>query len=165
MTVKKKTTKKKTSVKKKATKRAVKKSGPQKGALHPEGYIGGRPTKYTKEMCERLIEVSRSGKCLTKASICVELDIDLETLANWTKAHKEFFSAIKKSEVLRMQHMEEKGFNGIHQGKNFNAVPWLFLTKNMFPKHYSDKKELAVDATDEAKRTFGFTLSRDAEKI
>lgn len=163
MTTKKKTTKKKTSVKKKTP--LKKKQGPNKGKLQPEGYVFGRPTKYKKEMCQQVVEVSKSGKCLTKASLCVELDIDLDTLAEWTKKHSDFSSAIKKSEVYRMKHMEEKGFNGITQGKSFNAVPWLFLTKNMFPKHYSDKKEIAVDATDSAKRSFGFSLKDEADKI
>jgi len=164
MTTKKTKTKKKPT-KKSTKKKVLKKSGPEKGEEMPEGYTFGRPTKYKKEFCALLLEKSKTGECLTRASLCVLLDIDFDTLQAWEKKHLDFSEAIKKSEVHRMHHMEAKGFAGINAGKQFNAVPWLFLTKNMFPKHYADKKEVAIEATEDAKKTFAFTLEKDVEKI
>jgi len=166
MTVKKKTTKKKVA-KKKATKKkpALKKQGKNVGEELPENYEFGRPTKYKKEMCQIVIEKSKSNEFITRTDIAVHFDVGMDTLIEWEKKHVDFSKALKKSEAYRMQYMERMGLTGTHQGKSFNAVPWLFMTKNMFPKHYSDKKEIAVETTDEAKRSFGFSLEEPTDKI
>jgi len=173
MTIKKKTTKKKTTAKKKTSKKKVvvakkdkvKKQGPNAGEPLPETYVFGRPTKYKKEMCQIVVEKSKSNEFITRTDIAVHFDVGMDTLIEWEKTHPDFSKALKKSEAYRMQYMERMGLQGTHQGKTFNAVPWLFMTKNMFPKHYSDKKEIAVETSDEAKRSFGFNLSEDTDKI
>lgn len=169
MTIKKKTTKKKatkkTAKKKVAKKKAVKKQGPNAGEPLPETYEFGRPTKYKKEYCQIVVEKSKSNEFITRTDIAVHFDVGMDTLIEWEKKHPDFSKALKKSEAYRMQYMERLGMQGTTMGKTFNAVPWLFMTKNMFPKHYSDKKEVTVDASDGVKRSFGFSLDDPTDKI
>ena len=170
MTIKKKITKKKT-VKKKATvkkKKATKRLSPKDRAAAnkkklentPEEYRFGRPTEYNRDFPELIYNACVSGECLTLASICCKLEIARDTYYNWIEKYKDFSYAIKRGTEFRKHHMEEKGFKGINRGKDFNAIPWLFLTKNMFPDEYKDKQEIDLGNRDGEPFNFAFDLSK-----
>ena len=168
--LKKKATKKKTTKKKVVKKKTSKVTGEQRASEYrekkknnPEKYTFGRPTKYCESFPQKVYDACVSGECLTIASICCFLDIDRDTYYVWKEKHPHFSSAIKKGSEYRKQHMEKKGFNGITGGKDFNAVPWLFLTKNMFPDEYKDKHEVAVGNTES--KSFSFKLDVTPEEL
>jgi len=167
--VRKKATKKKTAKKKAVSKKATTKKvkqGPNAGKDHPEGYVFGRPTKYKPEMCQQVITWSETNEVVTLADICCKLMIGHDTLIEWQKKHPDFSKALKIAEVHRMRYMEQAGLSGMNAGKNFNAVPWLFMTKNMFPKHYSDRKEIELSGSEEKPvRTFAFNFSEKPEDV
>lgn len=164
---KKKVIKKKTLKKKVVRKKATKKLSPKARAEayakdkknFPDKYSFGRPTEYCDTFPQKVYDACASGECLTLASICCMLEICRDTFYAWKKKYPNFSYAIKKGTEFRKQFMEEKGMNGMHQGKNFNAVPWLFLTKNMFPDEYRDRQEVNVGNKDKDTFKFAFDLS------
>jgi len=114
----------------------------------PENYDFGRPTKYTRDIPEKVLEACKKGECLTIASICVLLDIDRDTYMNWLVKFPDFSHSIKKGLEYRKNHMERMALTGIN-GEKFNAAPWIFLMKNMFPDEYREKHEVqqSTDST------------------
>lgn len=98
----------------------------------------GRPTKYKPEYCERVIELGRAGK--SRAQTCAILDIAIETLANWEKAHPEFLAATTRARELAQAWWEDQGQDGLTADK-FNAQLWWHQVRNRFPADYRDKQE------------------------
>ena len=173
--VKKKSVKKK-SVKKKSVKKTTKKTGAalkktadellnSKGtAINlPDNYVFGRPSEYSDAYPEKVYLACVSGECLTLASICCLLDICRDTLYDWKEKHPTFSYAIKKGTEYRKRNMEEKGMLGMNQGKSFNAIPWLFLTKNMFPDEYKERQEVEVGNKGDETFKFAFDLNDKPE--
>lgn len=107
----------------------------------PEKTVTGRPTKFTNEMPSIVLEACKEGRCLTIASICVLLGIDRDTYYDWIAKFPTFSDAIKKGLEYRKNHMERMALTGI-TGEKFNAAPWIFLMKNMFPDEYREKHEV-----------------------
>lgn len=107
----------------------------------PENYQFGRPTKYSRDMPEKVLQACMNGECLTIASICVLLDIDRDTYHEWINKFPDFSRSIKKGIEYRKKHMEQMALTGI-TGEKFNAAPWIFLMKNMFPDEYREKHEV-----------------------
>lgn len=159
MTVKKKTTTRKKATKKKVAKKVTKKKS-TKAINTPEKYVFGRPSEYKRDYPEKVFEACKSGTCLTVASICVLLEISRETYYDWCAKHEDFSDAINKGIEYRKHHMEQKGMTGMTMGKQFNAVPWLFLTKNMFPDEYKDKQEIEHGNKGDEAFKFNFTLDK-----
>ena len=60
-----------------------------------------------------------------------------------------------------MAWWEDSGQAGIGQGRNFNAVAFIFQMKNRFPKDYRDKQVL--EHTGDAFREF-LAMARKAGK-
>ena len=150
---------KKKSKKKVVRKKATKKS---KAINTPEVYVFGRPSKYDRAYPEKVFLACKKGDVLTVASICVLLEISRETYYDWIAKYKDFSDSIKKGTEFRKHHMEQLGFKGMFMGKQFSAVPWLFLTKNMFPDEYKDRHEVALDPKD-IKKIFAFDLKDKPE--
>jgi len=177
---KKKTTKKKVA-KKKATKKTTKKKVVKKKPIHklppkeraeayaekgvntPSKYNFGRPSEYCDSYPEKVYDACVSGECKTIASICCLLDICRDTYKDWQAKHKHFSLAIKRGTEYRKKHMEDKGLVGMNAGKQFNAIPWLFLVKNMFPDEYKDRQEVEVGNKGDETFKFAFDLSDKPE--
>lgn len=109
----------------------------------PEEYRFGRPTKYSRDLPQKVFDACKSGECLTVASICVLLDIDRDTYYEWLNKFTDFSDSIKRGLEHRKAHMEKMALTGV-SGEKFNAAPWIFLMKNMFPDEYKDKHEQAI---------------------
>ena len=152
------TVRKKKAPKKKATKK-------KKAAVNtPEKYIFGCPTKYKREYCDLVYQACKSGECLTIASICVMLEISRDTYYEWCSKYNDFSCAIKRGAEFRLNYMEQRGLKGMGMGKQFNAIPWLFLLKNMFPNLYSDKKEIELGNKEDKEFKFAFNLNDEPEE-
>ena len=153
---------------KKPKKKAVVRKRRTAAVNTPEKYVFGRPTKYDRSYPEKVFNACKKGDCLTIASICVLLDIDRDTYLEWLIKFPDFTNAIKKGIEHRKNHMEKKGLLGISAGKSFNALPWFFLMKNMFPDEYKDKREVEVEDKDKEKTVnhkFSFDLSEDPDHL
>lgn len=96
---------------------------------------GGRPTKYSSDMCEKVIEYMSQGD--SKTAVAAKLDISKETLYEWVNTIPEFSYALKKGMNLCQQWWEDLGKEVILQGQG-NAAVWIFNMKNRFRDDWSD---------------------------
>lgn len=100
----------------------------------------GRPTKYDPAMCDKIIEMGRSGA--SKAEMALDLGIAYSTFDVWQNTKPEFSEAVKEAEALSRGWWEKNGrlatFGG-HDG--FNATSYIFQMKNRFSDHWRDKTE------------------------
>ena len=118
---------------------------PAKKTPHP----GGAPTKYKPEYCKKIIEFfsinpdyevteTVEGKNWSKNTtkkmpnyfptfekFAVELDVDTDTLVEWSKVHQEFSVAYKKAKQLQKNFLMQNGLAGL-----YNAAAFCFVAKN-----------------------------------
>lgn len=97
----------------------------------PEGYVFGRPTKYRKEYCQKLIDHMAEGLSFD----CFGGDIPVvdSTLYYWLDKHPDFSEAYKIGKKRQREFWEKLGRAGA-AGKidNFNSAAWIFNMKNRF---------------------------------
>ena len=100
----------------------------------------GQPTKYTPEMCDRVVEVGAYGGWLSEmAEAC---DVHRSTMDNWAADHPEFFEALARAKQKAQAWFETKGRTGLEADK-FNSALWA---KQMSARHrdeYTERRELA----------------------
>ena len=101
---------------------------------------GGRPTKYDPAMCERVIELGKTGA--SKHEMALELDISMSTFDVWQNENKEFSEAVRRSMEISQGWWEKQGrvatFGGID---GFNSNSYTFQMKNRFKDDWRDKQE------------------------
>lgn len=126
-------------------------------ALDVEKASRGRPTKYKPEYCQMLIDHMSTGLSYDTFSAIIEVNID--TLYEWEKVHKEFSEAKKVAvgkclifweklgvdHILNISESESMG-PGMTSSKSrsLNAAIWVFNMKNRFK--WRDKQ--ADEASD-----------------
>ena len=91
----------------------------------------GRPSKYTKDMCEVAERVLGEG--YSQEVLAGELGVIPETVSEWKKEHPEFSVAIKKGKIAGQKMWERLGLAGA-AGKvvGFNSASWIFNMKNRY---------------------------------
>ena len=103
----------------------------------------GRPTKYKKEYCEMLVAHMAEGYSFE--TFAAKIDVNRDTLYDWTYEHGAFSDAKKRGEVKSQEWYETVG-RAMMTGKLAGSQPsvWIFSMKNKF--NWTDKKE--VDHTN-----------------
>lgn len=104
--------------------------------------VGGRPSKYKSEYCDALLKHMADGSSFeTFASEC---DVCVDTLYQWTKAHKEFSDAKKRATAKAMRFWENMGRAGTAgKIKGFNIAGWIYTMKCRFPTYWGEKHVVA----------------------
>lgn len=97
---------------------------------------GGRPTDFKSEYCDKVIELGKEG--MSRAEICLELDICYQTLLNWSDSHPEFLEALKTSSRFSQGWWEMKGRKATFDTEGFNSTSYIFNMKNRFKDDWSD---------------------------
>jgi len=102
----------------------------------------GRPSKYTKEMPDRVIELMAEGASL--AEVAADLEVSRATLSKWQKDERKpkFVEAVKKGIELSEAWWLRMGREELWNSK-FNHVLWYMNMKNRFG--WSDKQEHKVE--------------------
>lgn len=95
---------------------------------------GGRPTKYTPDMCDKTIELMREGA--SKTEVCAEIGICVDTICEWCKPdgryfNQEFSDAVKKGLLLSQAWWERKGRKNL-ENRDFSYTGWYMNMKNRF---------------------------------
>ena len=107
----------------------------------------GRPTKYSCEMCNTVIECGLEGK--TVAEMAVAIGVSRETFNEWRHAKPQFSDAVKLGLLYAQAWWEEKGrvatFGGI---EGYNATSYIFQMKNRFRDDWSDRRSLEHTGKD-----------------
>ena len=96
---------------------------------------GGRPTKRTPEIVERIAEAIADG--LNDAFVCDLVGIDVQTLIDWRKI-PQFSHAIKSAEAARLQIRLRRIESG---GDGWQGTAWFVERK--YPREWS-RPELQV---------------------
>jgi orotate phosphoribosyltransferase-like protein len=90
----------------------------------------GRPSKYKKKYCSRVIELFSEGKSVIQ--IAAELDVSRDTIYEWQKAHHDFSDSIKKG-MAKSEAYWEHLLQGAAAGLvSINSAALIFLLKNRF---------------------------------
>jgi len=98
----------------------------------------GRPTKYKKKYCKMLIEHMSKG--LSFASFAADVEVNEDTLYEWSKRHPSFSEAKSHGRMRSMKFWEELGIKGAKgEGTGFSAAGWIFNMKNRFS--WVDKRD------------------------
>ena len=95
-----------------------------------------RPTKYTKELCQKLIELMHEGMSIEE--VCYELKICKQTFYNWCDKYPEFLDSKKKGEDFSKGWWLKQGRVNL-ENKDFSATLFYMNMKNRFG--WADKRE------------------------
>lgn len=100
----------------------------------------GRPSKYDRAFCDRVIELGKEGASF--AEMALDLDVAYSTFDLWKNEIPEFSEAVKAAQRASQGWWEKNGriatFGG-HDG--FNATSYIFQMKNRFKEDWRDKVE------------------------
>lgn len=102
----------------------------------------GRPTKYKKEYCQKLIDHMAQGYSYESFAGVVKTNRD--TIYHWESIHPAFSDAKKIASAQCMLFWEKMGMAGtVGKLKNFSTPMWIFNMKNRFK--WADRHEHSLD--------------------
>lgn len=126
--------------------------------------LGGRPSKYDESIAERLPDMFKDGQSVLEVS--VQLGVSRDTLYEWAKVHPEFSDALTRGKAISQAWWEKIGRenlfdeseydaeNKVSTTKKFNEKLWNKNVSCRFRDDWTDKQEIALDASMEIKHTF-----------
>lgn len=94
-------------------------------------HAGGRPTKYSEEMLQKAndylaMSCPENMEVPTVEGLAIALDIDDDTVVEWSKLYPEFSATIKRLKSKQKMHLINAGMFG---GKEVNSTMAIFLLK------------------------------------
>jgi hypothetical protein len=107
---------------------------------------GGRPTKYKRAFCAKVISLGKLGK--SKAQMAAALGVTRKTMDSWVDDHPEFLSAMEQARDLALCWWENQGQSGVWEkrgGRKFNASLWSRSMAARFPAEYRESSKLEVE--------------------
>lgn len=118
----------------------------------PKSRPVGRPTKYKKEYCQKLVEHMRTG--LSYEAFAGALGVAKETIYAWERKHAEFMDAKKRGFAECQLFWEKMALEGMwYDAKRpFNTGVWIFNMKNRFK--WTDKVEVETESLGEFKLSY-----------
>lgn len=108
-------------------------------------HAGGRPSKYDPAICAKAIEWGMLGK--SREWICAELDIVVQTMANWQGKYPEFLEAMERAGLCAQQWWEDKGQKGM-ETPGFSAAIWSRSMAARFPTNWREKSVTVHEPPD-----------------
>lgn len=130
---------------------------PKRGLHSP---LRGRPSKYKEEFGQMLIDTCAKGGFIQ--TFCMEVDIHIDTLLDWTTKYPEFSESYKKARLAQEKHYMELGY-GLATGRVKGQVAaWCFMMKNMFG--WRDSKELELSGSTNNNQKLVIVSSEEAEE-
>ena len=102
----------------------------------------GRPTKYTPDVCDKVIAMGRQGYC--KAEMASELGVSRECIYEWARVHEEFCDALELAMTFSegwWDHLANKAI--LLPPSKFNTALWARMMSARFPHKYRETTRLA----------------------
>lgn len=104
--------------------------------------VGGRPSKYDPDFCERVVTFCSDGSSLT--SFAAKIGVARRTLAGWAEQHDDFAEALDIAKAAACAWWEERARKvGDGDGGPGAASMIQFALKNLAPADFSDRREVA----------------------
>lgn len=97
----------------------------------------GRPTEYTPELGERILELMEEGLSLTAAA--AECDVHRQRVYEWEGRHPDFAEDVKLGRAKRQAFLERR-LMGAADGPIVTSS--IFALKNTNPDDWRDKREV-----------------------
>lgn len=98
----------------------------------------GRPTKYTDDMPDRVVELGKQGK--SPAQIACALGVSRSVLYKWADEREEFMTALTRAKDFEQAHWEDLGHNALFADK-FQAAVWKKSMEARFREDYTDRQK------------------------
>ena len=110
----------------------------------PEKHPGGRPSKYTQEIVDRICYSLSQGNTRTTAVTCA--GVALSTFHAWLNEFSEFSEAIKRAEEQAVEHY----VNVIHaaSGQTWQAAAWYLERRRPADFSKQDKVDITTNGKD-----------------
>lgn len=98
----------------------------------PEKRGKGRPTKYSMDMCEKVIRLGKRG--YVRAEMAGALGVRYKTLNDWYNNNQDFRNALNEALMHSEAWWIKKLRKNLVLDKNekFNTTGWIFFMKNAF---------------------------------
>lgn len=103
----------------------------------------GRPTDYTPELCQKIVNYFRKGWSIEE--ICLDLHICVQSYYNWKKIYPAFLEAIQTGEFYSKGWWQKRGRKALFD-KTFNDKVW---SRNMNNRFGWDKEEVKKESTND----------------
>ena len=113
----------------------------------------GRPTDFTPELGEQILELMSSG--LSLAASAAELGVHRQRVYEWEERHPEFADTVKLARAKRQLFLERRLLSA-EVGPVVTST--IFALKNAGPDDWRDKHE--VEATGQI-----VVIQKDAENL
>jgi hypothetical protein len=97
---------------------------------------------YDAKTCAKVLKLGREGK--SPAQIRAALNITSKHWSSWIRHHADFAEAAAEAQSLALAHWEAIGHTGVSMGVRFNAHAYVFIMKNRFSDHYTDRQDVNV---------------------
>lgn len=135
---------KKESTAKPAAARAAKPKPKAQPKPKAEKHPGGRPSKYTPEVVERICYSLSQGNTRTTAATCAGVSRD--TFHHWMHEFSDFSDAIKRAEEQAVEHY----VNVIHaaSGQTWQAAAWYLERRRPADFSKQDKVDITTNGKD-----------------
>ncbi|MDF1625652.1 MAG: hypothetical protein P1U84_05145 [Parvibaculaceae bacterium] len=100
----------------------------------------GRPTKYTREMCKKVIEAGKEGCSVAEmASLC---DVSIPTIYEWAKEHDEFSNALTRAQSEAEAYWAKEIRSGLKkEPSKFQGPANLKYMGMRFKERWSERQE------------------------
>jgi hypothetical protein len=109
---------------------------------------GGRPSKYQREFCEKIIQCGKQGMCV--AEMADELDVRIATLYNWAEEFPEFLEAFSRAQEAAESYWAKSVRDGLKKAPSeFQGPANLKYMAQRF-KGWSEKAHVDTRETDPA---------------
>lgn len=107
----------------------------------------GRPTRYSLDMCDKVIEIGKEGGSMV--AMAVGLGITRQTMYTWMQMHPEFLDSVTRAREEAQVWWEQQGKIGLFADK-FNAMVWKKTVEARFPDDYRSSDRLDIGAAGES---------------
>lgn len=109
--------------------------------------MAGRPTKYTPEMCDRIIEAGKEGQSI--AEMAATLDVAIQTVYNWAEEHPAFLDAFTRAQDASEAYWGQFVRKGLcAKPSDFQGPATLKYMAQRFPR-WREKSEVHQTVKDD----------------
>lgn len=111
----------------------------------------GRPTDYTKECCNIVLELGKKGKSKTQMAVACGVS-NMNVLDDWAKKYPEFSMALERAMILSQDWWEDQLQSGLFDmdGRKLNGTACKQMAAR-FPKTWREQSNVTLDATIQKK--------------